>query len=357
MGNPLGMFKRDPQDLPGQGLARADNYNQGAASGEYGNLIKDLYGNQAYMLNQEQYYNPQWLALQQQQSQVAQQGSLNLYGQAIPQLSAYQNQANALQQAGTAQNWTNNGAAVTQGYRAINPQQTALYDSLLGQANQQLAMGTQLRPDEVRGISQSVRSNFANRGLGNSNAGQLAEAMQLYGAGENMYQQRLGNAMNLANQQQAFYSPVTAMMGAQSAIPGQAQTWNTYAQQLAGAGPSQLSAQTQAAMLNNVYGQNQQNNRATATNETQLAGKYIDMMGNLMGGGMCWAAREVFGAEDIRWLQFREWLLDAAPRKLRQWYRENGEKLAAALKANPQEKGWVREFMQQKIKEMNYGIA
>lgn len=352
MGNPVAVFGSDPQDMPGQGLANADNYRSATASSEYGNLVNDVYNNQGYMLSQEEKYNPRWLALQQQQAQAAQQGALNLYGQAIPQLAAYQNQANALSTSGQFNNWVQNGRQATEAWRGVNPQASALYDSLLGRAQQQVDMGSMLNPQDVYRISNGVRQSYAGRGLGNSNAAALSEAMQLYGGGESVYQQRMANAMQMGAANQAYYSPVTTLLNSQSQLPGQAQQWNAYAQQLTAAGPQQLSTNSQASLLNSVYGQNQENNRTTAELETKVGMDQAEKWNNWAGfaaGSMCWAAREVFGADDPKWLQFRRWLLEDAPEKLRKWYFHNGEAMAAALKATPEEKVWVREFMESKI--------
>lgn len=360
IGNMFSVFQNDPQNMPGQGLARTDNYNAETASSEYSKMIRSIYGNQSYMLEQEQQYNPQWLALQQQQAQSAQQGAINLYGQAIPQLAAYQNQANSLTTSGQFNNWVANGRQATDAWRGVNPQAGTLYDSLLKQAQQQVDMGSMLRPEDVYRISQSARRSYADRGLGRSNAAELGEAMQLYGAGENAYQQRMGNAMQMGAASQAFYAPVTSLLTSQSTLPGAAQGWTQYANQLGQAGPVQFNTQAQTGTLNSVYGELQNNNRSQAELETKIGMDQADKWNNWAGfaaGSMCWAAREVFGEENPKWLQFRRWLLADAPKKLRDWYLENGEALAAALKANPEEKGWVREFMEVKIRESNLGLA
>lgn len=363
IGNAFSVFQNDPQNMPGQGLARVDNYNASTAGAEYDTLLRSIYGNQDYMLQQEQRFNPQWLDVQNSQAQQAQRNALGLYGEALPQLAAYQTRADSLSQQGAAQNWNTNGAALMASYRNINPQAAALYDSLLGQANQQVAMGAQLRPEDVNRVSLGVRQNYAGRGLGNSNAAQLAEAMQLYGAGEDTYQRRMATAQQLGAAQQAFYAPVTGLLTTPSALSGAGMAWNEYAQGLAGrAGATQLNPQAQTATLNNIYGQIQSNNRAQAENETKVGMHQADTWNGYfkMGSGAamgCWAAREVFGADNPKWLQFRRWMFTDAPERLRTWYLENGERLAAVLKANPEEKGWVREFMESKIRESNLGLT
>jgi hypothetical protein len=74
------------------------------------------------------------------------------------------------------------------------------------------------------------------------------------------------------------------------------------------------------------------------------------MGGGGMGGmGMCWVAREAYGAHDPRWLAFREWLRQDAPRWLRDAYVAHGESLAAWMHDKPAVKAVVRMLMDRAI--------
>jgi polysaccharide biosynthesis/export protein len=59
----------------------------------------------------------------------------------------------------------------------------------------------------------------------------------------------------------------------------------------------------------------------------------------------CWVAREVYGADDPRWLVFRSWLLSEAPVWLRDAYAEHGEEFAAWIHDKPVVKAALREVM------------
>jgi len=61
----------------------------------------------------------------------------------------------------------------------------------------------------------------------------------------------------------------------------------------------------------------------------------------------------VFGADNPQWLQFRHWLLNDAPEKLRAWYIANGERWAARLKKNPNAKAVVKRWMEARIARLN----
>lgn len=94
-------------------------------------------------------------------------------------------------------------------YDEASPELMALRRQMGLDASQQLALGNQLDPNDAYRISQSVRANYANRGLGRSNQADLSQALSLYGSGENLRAQRqgyAGNTANLLSQTQPDYS-------------------------------------------------------------------------------------------------------------------------------------------------------
>jgi hypothetical protein len=60
----------------------------------------------------------------------------------------------------------------------------------------------------------------------------------------------------------------------------------------------------------------------------------------------CWVAREVYGVENPRWLDFRDWLTWKAPRWLFRLYWKHGEKFAAWIKDKPKLKAVIRAMME-----------
>jgi hypothetical protein len=60
-------------------------------------------------------------------------------------------------------------------------------------------------------------------------------------------------------------------------------------------------------------------------------------------------AREVYGADDPRWLVFRAWLLTEAPAWLREAYADHGEDFAAWIHDKPVAKAAVRALMEAAI--------
>ncbi|MFM7108133.1 MAG: polysaccharide biosynthesis/export family protein [Planctomycetaceae bacterium] len=71
-------------------------------------------------------------------------------------------------------------------------------------------------------------------------------------------------------------------------------------------------------------------------------------------GGFCWVAREVYGEDDPRWLEFRAWMLTEAPDSLREAYAAHGEDFAAWLHDKPVAKAAVRALMDRVIE--NYEL-
>ena len=69
------------------------------------------------------------------------------------------------------------------------------------------------------------------------------------------------------------------------------------------------------------------------------------------GGGpiFCWVAREVYGEENPKWLQFREWMLTKASDNLRNFYTEYGERIAESIRNKPKIKSIIRKWMDSKI--------
>ena len=61
--------------------------------------------------------------------------------------------------------------------------------------------------------------------------------------------------------------------------------------------------------------------------------------------GGCWVARAAFGESDIRWMIFREWLLDDAPLWFRRLYIRHGELVGAWLAGRADARRVVRALM------------
>ena len=64
----------------------------------------------------------------------------------------------------------------------------------------------------------------------------------------------------------------------------------------------------------------------------------------------CWVAREVYGIESSKWLQFRKWMLNDSPSWFRKLYIKYGERFAKFISNKPRIKSIIRKWMNTKIK-------
>ena len=71
-------------------------------------------------------------------------------------------------------------------------------------------------------------------------------------------------------------------------------------------------------------------------------------------GQMCWVAREVYGEDDPKWLQFREWVIGYSPNWFYNAYSKYGERVAKVVAKVPALKLVIRPFMDAKRKAMGY---
>ena len=65
---------------------------------------------------------------------------------------------------------------------------------------------------------------------------------------------------------------------------------------------------------------------------------------------ICWVAREVYGIDNPKWIEFREWMLNDAPSWFRNLYIKYGERFAKFISNKPLVKSIIRKWMNTKIK-------
>ena len=105
------------------------------------------------------------------------------------------------------------------------------------------------------------------------------------------------------------------------------------------------------------YISNQATNAANMFNAQQAAGatRQAGIFGGLgaLGGGIagafCWVAREVYGAHNPAWLDFRHWMFSSAPRWFFKLYLTFGERFANFISNKPRLKARIRLWMDSKI--------
>jgi hypothetical protein len=87
------------------------------------------------------------------------------------------------------------------------------------------------------------------------------------------------------------------------------------------------------------------------TTQTQSPGLFNYLQ---LGASLCWVAREVYGEDDPKWLQFREWVIGYSPNWFYKAYSKYGESVAKVVAKVPALKLVIRPFMDAKRKAMGY---
>lgn len=72
-------------------------------------------------------------------------------------------------------------------------------------------------------------------------------------------------------------------------------------------------------------------------------------IGSFLG---CWVAREVYGAWNPKWMDFRYWMLNVGPKWFRKLYLKHGEKFAVFVADKPVLKYFIRKWMDSRIKTL-----
>ena len=106
----------------------------------------------------------------------------------------------------------------------------------------------------------------------------------------------------------------------------------------------------------NMALQNQQNQfgllGAQAQADATRSAGFMQGLGSALGAFNlpCWVAREVYGIENPKWVQFRNWMLNDSPSWFRKLYIKYGERFAKFISNKPVFKNIIRKWMNTKIK-------
>lgn len=349
-----------------ENLGMAQNVNaqlqqeQAANRGFAGNI----YGQDVSLQSQNVANRMQAQQLNQQyglQAQLANQQSGMTAAQANQQALMQSQLAN--QQAGLTVNQANQQAL-------MNAQQLNQQAGLtVGQANQQALMQAQLANQQAGlTVSEANQRAMMQAQLANQQAN-LGAAESNRASNQQQYQnyiQNLGQGSQLANQElaanRAYAAQMVGLRQATSSDPFQAilgrpSTAFQASQGLGAqgmqntqiAGPSLFNPESSYA--NNIFGGNQQAtnaaNMASAANKTALIGGAMGLAGKV--AGMCWVAREVYGENNPRWVEFRTWLLTRSPNWFKKTYEKYGPRFAQFISNKPKMKRAIRLWMDSRI--------
>lgn len=192
--------------------------------------------------------------------------------------------------------------------------------------------------------------------------GQAEQQRMLAGTQIQAGQAQLG--AGALGQLQAAQAPVLQAFYKQPILQGQAGA----AQQMGynmgqAAGPQYFNPESQTGM-GSIYGAyNAQMNLAGAQAQASAAksagqmGMFGSLGGGLLSAGgmlggaaiLCWVAREVYGIDNPKWTQFRDWMLTNASDEFVDAYIQHGPRIAEFISDKPELKNMIRSWMDSKI--------
>lgn len=352
----------------------------------YGQVLQDQIDLAPQQFASEQQFAPQYANLYQgiQQGQVG--NMMGMYKQYAPQLQALQTQLGTQQLQGNLGNLQQFGSGAVNAFNQANPQMAQVQGAQVGQAlnyrnstidqlNQsaqsQLALGGSMSQQQASTVANQVMSNYNQMGRANDPTAIAGLATGLDTYSQQLLAQRQQAAssaggLELANSQMQqgllsgadsslmgttmpaigmVMSPSTAFQGT-AGIYGQNQGQPTSSQ-----GFNYMNAGTQ--LYGDYYGAQQNANIGNANIAAGQQAGQMQLFGSLAGAGMnyagkmgyCWLAREVYGAENPKWQDFRKWMLNHAPENLRNGYLEHGPLLAWRVSQLPRLKARLRKAM------------
>ena len=252
------------------------------------------------------------------------------------------------------------GQAV-EAYRDADPYSTGLAEKQTAMADDLYQRAQGLNPEQQRLVDQQALGMAQRQGRVTD---QSAIAGQLMGR-ENylsgLRSEAAGMGLQAFNQNRNLSGDIgNTILGRSSNSIGLAQDTMGRAQRGAEGqmGPQLFDPNVGIQMGQQQYGNEMtmagyqsQANAAASSARSNMMGGLFDMAGTIGAAAMmCWVAREVYGADNPKWLQFRAWMLNYAPSWFRALYVGYGERFAKLISNKPLLKRIIRKWMDTKIK-------
>ena len=242
--------------------------------------------------------------------------------------------------------------------RAADPYSTRIAELAQEQAERLYAEGEgELSPERRRMAEQAARAGSLARGREMGTAGVAAELLgrEQVRAGLRQEARQAGSGAFGMSRQLAGDIGATILGRPSSAISLGGQMLGQAQQGAAGQmGPQlfdpnvgiNMALQQQSNMANYAGAMAQ----AKASGTSALLGAAGQIGAAMLMPPACWVAREVYGVENPKWLQFREWLFEDAPSWFRNLYIKFGERFAGFISNKPVLKSIIRKWMDTRIK-------
>ena len=249
---------------------------------------------------------------------------------------------------------------VVEAYRGADPYSTGLAEQQTAMAEDLYQRAQGLNPEQQRLVDQQALGMAQRQGRVTDQsaiAGQLMGREQylsgLRGQAAGMGQQAFGMNRQLAGDVgMTILGRPSAAVGLGGSMLGQAQ------QGAAGQmGPQLFDPNMGINMALQQRGQDVtfqgMQAQAKAAQGAGIMGAAGNIVGGMATGGtgfFCWVAREVYGIDNPKWIEFREWMLNDAPSWFRNLYIKYGERFAKFISNKPLVKSIIRKWMNTKIK-------
>ena len=245
---------------------------------------------------------------------------------------------------------------VVEAYRAADPYSTELADAASQQALSLFGEATgPLSPERRRLAEQAARSGSLARGRIGDQSSIAAELLgrEQFKSGLRSEARQAGAGAFGMQRQMAGDLGMTILGRPSSAIQLGSQTLGQ-ATNLAGQpiGPQLFDPNVGINMALQQRGQDMELAGANAQASGAIFGGLLGAAGSIGGGfaSKCWVAREVYGESNPKWIQFREWLTNEAPRWFDKLYVNYGERFAKFISNKPRLKLIIRNWMDTRIK-------
>jgi hypothetical protein len=226
----------------------------------------------------------------QRNTSAPQTGLMDLITQSFaPALETSQEQLATSQRGADISNVASMGPQANAAIAGSNPAAAGLLGQMTRTASSQVGMGSMLDPSMMRLVQQGIRARQSGTLTGTGNAGDYGEALGLSQFGNQMYQQRLGNANSALGMNMSLYGdPFQRVLGRSnnglapaSGLVGQA----------GGVGQSALSfLNPESSYAQDLYNTNY-NGQVTraignANNNNALISAGIKALGSIVGAGL-----------------------------------------------------------------------
>ena len=194
--------------------------------------------------------------------------------------------------------------------------------------------------DRAADVSADVRNSMFNQGVNqyNTNFGQGMSALGGMSNAFNNSIANLGTGMNMDSQGINMLNKFGTL--GQMNNQGQMDADQKAFYDQFNVPMNQLQQMMQLASGNQGYG-------GSTSGTSQENPSTMQNIGNIIGiaSMFCWVAREVYGPENPKWLEFREYMVERAPWWLNRLYWKFGQRFAAFISNKPRTKKFLEKIM------------